>query len=45
MTKLDRTKIVRAECDVNYKWLTEKIIKNSIVFQWLTNKTQPSFEV
>lgn len=32
MTKLDRTKIVLAECDVNYKWLTEKIIKNSIVF-------------
>ena len=45
MAKLNRIRIVRAEGDLNNKWLAERLGKEQATMcKWVTNTTQPSLE-
>ena len=46
MAKLNRIRVVIAERDLNNKWLSDKLGKDSAtVSKWVSNTTQPSLEV
>ena len=45
MAKLNRIKVVLAECDLNNKWLSEQVGKDpATVSKWCTNTMQPNLE-
>ena len=45
MAKLNRIKVVLAERDLNYKWLSEQVGKDpATVSKWCTNTMQPNLE-
>ena len=45
MAKLNRIKVVLAERDLNNKWLSEQVGKDSAtVSKWCTNTMQPNLE-
>ena len=45
MAKLNRIKVVLAECDLNNKWLAEQVGKDpATVSKWCTNTMQPNLE-